>query len=415
MIADPSDSNYSRVVDSWRPTLCVDDFDEAMRKHRSIVMSLLKHSYKAGARVPRLTPLKSGAYRIELFSPFAPLAISAVEPLEKQQQLSRFIDVTLKKSKKPLAPSDPKPDTFKEERAALYYLSFKLATQVRREFENLQILELSGRAREIWCPLLILAKLIDPTLYAAIKTFAIRKVREQAERAYYSEKAAVLAIEQLFLRGKEGNLEGTSYVEFTISEFKAEFKAVLCERWQDISQEEFERRWKSQQLGRLLSSMGIRSIRRGRTSARLRTITEEELEELRARYDVADNADNADNNIGAPIQNSPSKFSVSEPNNGKFGSQKTDRGSPLNVRNVRNVRLKAKTQEFANLTQEKLPNLKTQIIEILKKHKTLDLNQYDEQNVAKIKPLIEEMLKSGEIKEVKHNVYALGKVIKHEA
>jgi len=67
-------------------------------------------------------------------------------------------------------------------------------------------------------------------------------------------------------------------------------------------------------------------------------------------------------------------------------------------------------KNFENENNEKA-FIKAQIIEIFKKHKTLDLNQYDQENVAKIKPLIEEMLKSGEIKEVKHNVFALGKVI----
>lgn len=301
MIADPSDANYSRIVDAWRPTIAIDDFDESLRQHRSIVLSLIKHSYKATTRVPRLQALKAGGYKLELFSPFAPLAVSAVETLEGGQQLSRFFEILMRRSEHPLSPINPSPQDFDAERRQLYYLAFKLAPTIRKQYEMLEI-PLQGRPRELWSPILTIAQNVDSELFNVLLQYAKEKVFEQLEKSYHNERAVLFAIFQLYKDGIWTHTKDGILFRFSMPQLMENLRKVLCEQWEDMDENEFAKVWSVRKLGRLLGTMGIRCERIGKKRERFRVLTQKELIELLKRYEVdsselADIKDMADINI----------------------------------------------------------------------------------------------------------------------
>lgn len=300
-IADPTDANLVRVIDGFKPTLLIDDWDEIMRSNRKVAHSLLKHVYKQSIHVPRLTQYGKRFY-VEMFSPYAPLIITTCEPISEPQLQRRIVELHCEKSTKQF-PALTNPENyfffyFKEERDKLYEIMFSIVPNVYETFINLNI-ELPSPYSEIWSPILTIAKLVDEDIYKRILEYAKQIVEEKESEVYREEILVLQAIEKLFEENKQKTLNENKALEFRINDLQLKLKELLLSE-EAISEKDFEKSFSSQRLGIILNRLGIKKKRKGKKRERIRIITEEEFIELckKLGYEISNNetqkADEAD-------------------------------------------------------------------------------------------------------------------------
>ncbi|MFH7903926.1 MAG: hypothetical protein QW409_03175 [Candidatus Aenigmatarchaeota archaeon] len=299
-IADPTDANISRVIDGFKPTLLIDDWDNVMRRKKEIVNSILKHVYKSTIIVPRMRQEKE-RFVVELFSPYAPLILTTAEPIEDSQLQRRIIELQCKKSQRKFPNIGDYNlyflNLFKSEREKLYELMFLLLPTIYETFQSLDI-DLPQPYLEIWTPILTIAKLLGDDIFSKIYEYAKRIIEEKEEEVYKEEKLILQAISLFF---NQQNLEGKNVevVEFTASELKENLMKIVVDELKEMDEIQFTKYYTPQRIGSILKRMGIKSLRRGKKRERKKTITREELEELCKKFgiELADKTDEADKYI----------------------------------------------------------------------------------------------------------------------
>jgi hypothetical protein len=293
MITDPTDANLPRIIDGYRPTLGLDDFDLVMRKHFPVVFSLLKHVYKEGILIPRLEKvLKGNKFLLSLFSPYTPLVMNSTEPIAEAQLITRYIRIDMSKSKRKFPRSDPDVWYTEKERQDLYITRFLLAPKVFEIFSNIDT-GLVGRDDEVWSPVLAIAKLISDDLFEKIKEFAIKESKKREEELYPEEKLIIEAVEKLM--GSE------EILEFTVGQLLDVIHDLLIER-KELTEKAFEKEWNTRKLGRILERMHVPTKR---AKERLRIVDRPLLKKLKETYDITDITDV---NIGYTQENKQSKI-----------------------------------------------------------------------------------------------------------
>jgi hypothetical protein len=313
MIADPTDANLPRIIDGYRPTLGLDDFDVVMRRHFPIVLSLLKHVYKESIQIPRLEKvLKGNKFLLSLFSPYTPLVMNSIEPIAETQLITRYIRVDMSKSKKKFPRSDPDVWYTQKERQELYTARFLFAPKVFEIFSHIDT-GLVGRDDEIWSPILTIAKLISDDLFEKVKEFAIKESKKKEEELYPEEKLIIEAIEKLI--GSE------EIVEFTAGQLLDVIHDILIER-KEITEKAFEKEWNTRKLGKILERM---HIPKKQTKERLRVVDKLLLKKLKETYGFTDITDITDVNIVHTQENKPSKNEDLSQNKPVFEEKNIDR------------------------------------------------------------------------------------------
>jgi hypothetical protein len=314
MIADPTDANLPRIIDGYRPTLGLDDFDIVMRKHFPVVLSLLKHVYKESIQIPRLEKvLKGNKFLLSLFSPYTPLVMNSTEPIAETQLITRYIRIDMSKSKKKFPRSDPDVWYTQKERQELYITRFLFAPKVFEIFSHIDT-GLVGRDDEIWSPILTIAKLISDDLFEKVKEFAIKESKKKEEELYPEEKLIIEAIEKLI--GSE------EIVEFTAGQLLDVIHDILIER-KEITEKTFEKEWNTRKLGKILERMHIPLKRSGKK--RLRIISKEQFQKLEDTYGLGDISDVCDVNIAYTEEIKPSKNEDLSQNKLVFEGENIDR------------------------------------------------------------------------------------------
>lgn len=310
MIADPTDANLPRIIDGYRPTLGLDDFDIVMRKHFPVVLSLLKHVYKESIQIPRLEKvLKGNKFLLSLFSPYTPLVMNSTEPIAETQLITRYIRIDMSKSKRKFPRSDPDVWYTQKERQELYIARFLFAPKVFEIFSHIDT-GLVGRDDEIWSPILTIAKLISDDLFEKVKEFAIKESKKKEEELYPEEKLIIEAIEKLM--GSE------EIVEFTAGQLLDVIHDILIER-KETTEKAFEKEWNTRKLGKILERM---HISKRHTKERLRYVDKSLLERLKETYDVTDITDV---NIAHIQENKSSKNEELSQNKPVFEGENIDR------------------------------------------------------------------------------------------
>jgi len=339
IVANPTDANLPRIIDAWKPTILLDDWDEVMRRNREVVDSILKHVYKETVQVPRLYNYE-GRFYLELFSPFCPAIITTTDPITKDQNLRRIIELPLIRSTKHF-PNICGIDTyflelFKPERTKMYELMFTLAPIVRKTFEEMNT-NLPSPYDEIWGPILTIAKLLGEDIYETVYQFAKKSVEEQSENVYNFENNIIFGIEDLFSDEnfkKSKSINGEEEIEFTISDLLEKLKAILVDLRKEISEEVFLKVYENRKVGKKLSTMGIRQVRRGQKGQRYRVITKSELEALKEKFQTTDVTDITDVSVGEPTSLTEGK----KPENSNKNNTNEHEGMPPHARtNVSNV------------------------------------------------------------------------------
>lgn len=335
-IADPTDTNITRVIDGFKPTLLIDDWDEVMRKKKEIANSILKHVYKSTITVPRLKQVKN-SFVVELFSPYAPVILTTAEPIESPQLQRRMIELQCRKSERPFPNvGDYNPyflSLYREEREKLYEIMFILTPIVFEKFHSLDI-NLQHPHSEIWSPVLTIAKLLGDDVFNEIYEYAKKITEEKEEEVYKEEKTFLQAISLFF---KQQNLEGKNVevVEFTASELKENLMKIVVDELKEMDEIQFTKYYTPQRIGSILKRMGIKSIRKGGKGERKKVVTRKEFNEFCKKFGVklstgenitecidTDNSDNSDNTIHMPEKNNIEKTQEKPGKNGNLEQEK---------------------------------------------------------------------------------------------
>jgi len=332
MITDPTDANLPRIIDGYRPTLGLDDFDFLMRKHFPVVMSILKHVYKISVQIPRLEKVSKGnRFILSLFKPYCPLVMNSTEPLEDTQLITRLIEIGLEKEKRKFPKRDPDVYYFDKERQELYVARFLFAPKVYEIFATIDT-GLVGRDDEIWSPILTIAKLIDEQLYNKVREYAVRKTLEREEELYPEEKLIIQAIEEIGNSNKQQSLKDHLVIEFTASDLRNKLKEIIVEKENELTEKEFEKSWSVQKIGRILERLHIPLKRTDKKGTKKRYISRTDLEKLKqtfglieeARDKTSDESDVSDEYIGTQEKTEVSKTEDLSQIDGVYETSKID-------------------------------------------------------------------------------------------
>ncbi len=280
LITNPTEANLPRIIEAFRPSLAIDDFDEIMQTHKPMVFSILKHTYKNTVKIPRLDKVTKGSkFILSLFRPFSPLSFNSTEPILDTQLLTRQIRLNVEKRDDMKFPTkDPDIYLTQAERQLLYKARFIYAPRVYEIFSELDS-GLYGRFAEIWAPILTIAKLLSDDLFEAVKSYALRYVGDFYTGLYLEEKMIIRALKKL--------LNNSNVVEVTASTILSCIKDILQED-DDLSEKEIDREWNTRKVGRILERLGIPLKR---SKERLRIVTKETVNKLAQTFDVTDEID----------------------------------------------------------------------------------------------------------------------------
>jgi hypothetical protein len=329
MITDPTDANLPRIIDGYRPTLGLDDFDFLMRKHFPVVMSILKHVYKVSVQIPRLEKVSKGnRFILSLFKPYCPLVMNSTEPLEDTQLITRLIEIDLEKEKRKFPKRDPDVYYFDEERQKLYIARFILAPKVYEIFTTIDT-GLVGRDDEIWSPILTIAKLIDEQLYSKVKEYAIKRTSEREVELYYEEKLIIRAIEKVIDTNSQQQLNSQLLIQFTASDLRDKLKEILVNEEKELTEKDFEKKWTPEKIGRILERLHIPVKRTDKQGKRVRFLTIDELNKLKQTFGLigdknSDSTDSSDSDLGIYKENEVSKTKDLSQIDGVYESSKND-------------------------------------------------------------------------------------------
>jgi hypothetical protein len=275
MITDVTEASLFRLIDALKPALGIDDFDQALRNKDPMVMSLLKHTYKRGISIPRLTSIKKGTFNLDLFEPFAPLVYNSTEPINDPQLLSRSIIIETEPTQKKFFNFDPRSEDLFDIREELYRARFLLAPKVFEIYKTLET-GLMSREDEVWRPILTIAKLIGEELYEKVLKYAGRITEEKKHELYQDERVIVQGLIKILGEKEE--------VEFTVKDLCTEIQNVLREEY---NPEQIERIYNVWRVGNILERLhikrGIRSTKR-----KPRIINREELLKLKRIFNIED-------------------------------------------------------------------------------------------------------------------------------
>jgi hypothetical protein len=283
LVIDPKEAGVFRTIEAFKPTLGIDEFQKVIEEIEKIIRS----SYKKGERIPRIEKMRKETFYLRLFETYSPCVIASTEMI-KEMFLSRCIMFLMEKAdSSKLIDRDPEPFDFEDIRDDLYIARFLYAPLVYKTYNNLDI-PIYGRSREIWKPILTIAKLIDEELYNRILEYAISYTEKQKEEYYQEEKQVLEAIERLF---QEQNSEEIS---FTSSEVVKALKTILVDEKEELSSTRFDKYYTTHKIGKIISRMGIRKKRIGEKGNRAKFMTLKELEEFKKKFGMTDISDISD-------------------------------------------------------------------------------------------------------------------------
>jgi len=340
-ITDPSDANIYRVIEGYRPTLGLDDFDKLIKRYRPVLVSLLKHVYKDVIAIPRLEKVKGDRFILGLFSMYAPTVVTSVDRLESgldeslgTQLETRYIEIEMIRSRRSFRNVDFTRE-YADIRSKLYIARFLYADKIYNTYYEVDT-GLYGRNDELWRPILTIAKLIDEELYNNIRNYAFEYSKLKEEEFYQEEKLIIRGIERFFEQ-KTLEEDKVKEIEFTVSDLLGNLKIILVEEDKELSDKDFERQWSPQRLGRILERMHIPKKRRaGRERTRLRIVDKKLLKELKLRYGYIDEEDSEedisdikDNNIDTLKDKQVENIQPFNRKNSKSSSEKSSNTSNI--------------------------------------------------------------------------------------
>jgi hypothetical protein len=158
----PTPATLFRLIETLRPTLCLDELEHMDRDDRGDIQAILNAGYVAGGAVDRCD---SVTFNVRPFAVYGPIAIAGIKGINAVLA-DRSITIVMQPGRDPSRINRPVDLTAPDPRFALFRdLAYRLTLtrwrDLRAIWERLELpVWLNGRSRELWSPLLALAELV---------------------------------------------------------------------------------------------------------------------------------------------------------------------------------------------------------------------------------------------------------------
>lgn len=262
-----------RLIETLRPTLCLDELEHLDREDRGDIAAILNAGYQAGGAVDRCDPV---TFNVRPFAVYAPVALAGIkglnavladrcitiimQPGRDRSRVNRDVD---------LSNPDPRIEVVRD---LCYQLALTRWRDLRAAWERLELpVWLNGRSRELWSPLLALAEVVlaeDPRL--DLRPALVSIARPDAEdRAELPEVAAAI------LAALEEELAGADTITVQPGQLAPNLKETLGF---DVT---------PNLVGLRLKALGFKRDR-GRKTGSCYTVTAEAIQTIRERRKLVD-------------------------------------------------------------------------------------------------------------------------------
>jgi hypothetical protein len=221
----PTEAAIFRVVEDTKGALGIDEIDNLYvnPKQNANLINLLDAGYRRGAEVVRIDMESGGVAKS--YDGFGLKGFTRKGPLPNSL-ISRTISITMTENKgfKQLK-HDVTPDTFSAVRADLMSYRLRHTGTVRATYEALQNTDLgiNGRTRELYLPLLTVAKIIDAGLFTRVLEHA--KGEGERKDQLKHDPIVVYLVELLV----ENLSSYTSETEYRVTKIRDDLNAKLRE------------------------------------------------------------------------------------------------------------------------------------------------------------------------------------------
>ncbi len=272
--ADVSDSSIYRLCEAVRATLLMDEAHALeTREAKAVQKNLLYCGYRRGKKVYRTDKTPRGIVPVafDVYGPKAFVTFRGAEDI----LADRAIPIVMLRSTSEVADMDMREDdpVWEETRDDLYIWAMRNHGRVKEVYDGLVLDRLHGRHRELWAPLLSLAKVLDPGLFEQLYDLAVEKCAAASEEDQLYREIKVL--EALILITKDWK-EDTGLVAHTRVK---EVAHTLLEA------EEDRKYLTSQVVSKVMAgSFGFKSEKVGRRV--MRRVSRSKVLELARRYGV---------------------------------------------------------------------------------------------------------------------------------
>lgn len=270
LVTDPTEAVLFRMAEALKPTLGI---DESLLG--STAWKLIRTAFKRGLYVPRMEKTHRDEFILGLFETFMPVAFGSTQMPKELGGLdadeARAIFIFMQKMPDPVG-RDPEPWEFKSLRDKLYLLRLGRANEVLKAIQQVEGLALpfSGHEREIWLPLLAIAKILGETVFNNILSYASEFYSVKLSRQNMDEKIVVRAVLLMYrnLYVESVKTEPKIHIpniEFSSSNLQTYIKNVLQD-WGEYEEFLFNKQWDSRRIGRILTRLGIfKKLKHGRS------------------------------------------------------------------------------------------------------------------------------------------------------
>jgi len=171
----PSTAAMFRIIQKWKPTLLLDEFNLYKSNENREVVAILRQGYKKGGQVPRCEKLRirseDGSRELQevvFYDVYCPISFCGLT-INDDQLLDRSIAINLIRSNKlTIINSDIDSAWFDKEKIITWngikqtIEKVMNEDEIKKTYKEIQdcIIPISGRDRELWMPLLTVAKFI---------------------------------------------------------------------------------------------------------------------------------------------------------------------------------------------------------------------------------------------------------------
>lgn len=178
-----TESPLFRMIERWRPTFLIDETDAlANRKNNPEFTELLLNGYKKFGkawRSEKLTP--ESTFTPTSFDIYSPKMLANIEGLE-DVLATRTIKITMWRSKSDKFSKELFDNVEWQDARDLCYLAlFNHWREIKDKYDSLHIEGLLNRDKELWKPILSIAKCIGEDAYGSVLKFAQRRIKEMEE------------------------------------------------------------------------------------------------------------------------------------------------------------------------------------------------------------------------------------------
>jgi hypothetical protein len=276
--ADITTACLFRLIEETRGSLFIDEAETlSSRRGSEAVRGILLSGYRKGGKAYRAERDSDGNFVPRAYDVYGPKMMANIEGLE-EVLASRCITVTMQRGvNKEIVNSEINIDYpgWQQIRDRIYPFIMVNWEEIRRVYNELQNeAEIFGRERELWKPILALAKFFGNEVYAEMKALAVDKVAERNNNSVTEEQVLLETLLSLV----------TDHGFYNLKEISIAMASRLdCCSWLD-----------PRRVARLLRTLGFTKTRRMAQGTEFKLETENVKATARRLGVSVDSADSAD-------------------------------------------------------------------------------------------------------------------------